>query len=232
MSNNVVNADNTLVSPPLQPIATSNRIDAMDILRGLALIGILLMNIEWFGRSMSSLGSFDTTLSGIDHTAGWLVRCFVEGKFYKIFALLFGMGFAVMLISAKAANRPFGAWFVRRMVVLYVLGLLHMIFLWGGDILHDYAFTGLVLLAWIFFLRRSDSQLFDKPRSLLKIGLIWLTIPSLISVLTGFGFGLTFDRESLSEMWQQEQHIAILVDERIEHINQENTDESEVELTP
>ena len=233
MSNTVINSPLSVASSTplsLQPISTSNRIDAMDILRGLALVGILLMNIEWFGRSMLSLGSFDTNLTGLDHTAGWLVRCFVEGKFYKIFALLFGMGFAVMLISAKEANRPYGSFFLRRMVVLYVFGLLHMAFLWGGDILHDYAFAGLVLLAWIFFLKRSDSQLFDKPRSLLKVGLIWLIIPALISVLAGFGFGLTFDRESLSEMWQQEQHITMLVDEKIMQVNSENFEE--LELAP
>ena len=61
----------------LGPIAESNRIDAMDILRGFALGGILLMNIEWFSRSLSALGTQDTTLTGMDHAAGWLVRCVV-----------------------------------------------------------------------------------------------------------------------------------------------------------
>jgi len=212
-------------SPQLAPITTNNRIDAMDILRGLALVGILLMNIEWFGRSMSTLGSFDHDLTGIDHAAGWLVRCFIEGKFYKVFALLFGMGFAVMLIRAKEVGRPFGAWFVRRMVVLYVIGLFHMFFLWGGDILHDYAFAGLMLLGWIFLLKRPRFQKYDNSRSFLKIGLIWLTVPTLLSVIAGFGFGVAVDRQSLTEIWQQEQHIAILVDERMTEIEaSENSD--------
>ena len=204
-------------NPPAQlvPISVNQRIDVMDILRGLALIGILLMNIEWFGRSMSTLGSFDPKLTGLDHAAGWLVRCLVEGKFYKIFALLFGMGFAVMLIRAKELGRPFGAWFVRRMAILYVIGLLHMFFLWHGDILHDYAFAGLMLLGWIFLLKRKGFQKYDNPRSFLKISLIWLAVPTLLSVIAGFGFGIAVDRQSLADMWQEEQHIAILVDKKM-----------------
>lgn len=201
--------------PQLSPISINKRIDVMDILRGLALVGILLMNIEWFGRSMSTLGSFDPDLTGLDHTAGWLVRCFIEGKFYKIFALLFGMGFAVMLIRAREVGRPFGAWFIRRMGVLYVIGLCHMFFLWGGDILHDYAFAGLLLLGWIFLLKRERFKKYDNPRSFLKIGLIWLAVPTLLSVIAGFGFGLSIDRLSLTDMWQQEQHIASLVEEKM-----------------
>ena len=201
--------------PQLAPISTNKRIDAMDILRGLALIGILMMNIEWFGRSMSTLGTFDAELTGLDHAVGWLVRCFVEGKFYKIFALLFGMGFAVMLIRAKEVGRPFGAWFIRRMGVLYVIGLFHMFFLWGGDILHDYAFAGLILLGWIFLLKRERFKKYDNPRSFLKIGLIWLAVPTVLSVIGGFVFGVAVDRPSLTEIWQQEQHIAALVEEKM-----------------
>ena len=199
----------------LTPISPNKRIDSMDILRGLALVGILMMNIEWFGRSMLTIGSFDPDLTGLDHAAGWFVRCFVEGKFYKIFALLFGMGFAVMLLRAKEAGRPFGAWFVRRMVVLYIFGLLHMFFLWGGDILHDYALAGLMLLGWIYLLKGEKYKKYDNPRSFLKIGLIWLAIPSLISVVVGFGFGLTSDRESLNEAWQENQQVMLLVNEKM-----------------
>jgi uncharacterized protein len=63
--------------PDLAPIAAAKRIDAMDILRGFALIGILLMNVEWFNRPISDLGGFDNSLTGLDHAFGWLVRCFV-----------------------------------------------------------------------------------------------------------------------------------------------------------
>ena len=43
------------------------------------------MNIEWFNRAIASLGSHDASLTGLDHAVGWLIRCFVEGKFYKLY---------------------------------------------------------------------------------------------------------------------------------------------------
>lgn len=201
---------------PLAPIAESKRIDALDILRGLALIGILLMNIEWFNRPFSNLLGFDNSLSGTDHVAGWLIRCFVEGKFYKLFALLFGMGFAVMLIRAKEVGRPFGAWFTRRMLALWVLGIAHMIFLWGGDILHDYAFAGLMLLIWVYLLQKPRFQQYDNPRSYLKLSLIWLFIPVFFSTIAGIGAGMFLDHKKTVANWEEEQQIATIVAERLE----------------
>ena len=198
-------------APPLAPVAADQRINALDILRGFALIGILFMNIEWFSRPISNLGGFNPDLTGLDHAVGWLVRCFVEGKFYKLFALLFGMGFAVMLTQAMRKDRPFGAWFTRRMLVLFVFGLLHMVFVWQGDILHDYAFSGLLMLGFIFLLRKKRFEKFNNPKSMLKLALWWLSIPMLIASLVGIGFGVSFDRQSISELWQEKQEIRVLV---------------------
>lgn len=197
----------------LSPIKPSMRIDAMDILRGFALIGILIMNIEWFNRPISELGSANSALAGLDHVTGWLVRCFVEGKFYKLFALLFGMGFAVMINSAIEAGKPFGAWFVRRMVVLFVFGVLHLVFLWEGDILHDYAFAGLMLLALIYLFRTKRLQKYNHPKVFLKLGLWWLLLPPIIGIFVGIGFSLSHDNQKLSEQWQERQHILDLVEQ-------------------
>ncbi|MDP5130744.1 MAG: DUF418 domain-containing protein [Paraglaciecola sp.] len=197
----------------LEPISAVKRIDAMDILRGFALIGILMMNIEWFNRPISELGSFNSALSGIDHAVGWLIRCFVEGKFYKLFALLFGMGFAVMLNSAIEKSRPFGAWFVRRMIVLFIIGLLHLVFLWEGDILHDYAFAGLMLLLLVYLLRTKRLQKYNHPNTFLKLGLWWLLAPMLIGMFVGIGFSVSHDKESLRSQWQESQHVQTLVEQ-------------------
>jgi uncharacterized protein len=197
--------------PPLTPVAPDQRINALDILRGFALIGILLMNIEWFGRPISDLGGFNAELTGLDHGVGWLIRCFVEGKFYKLFALLFGMGFAVMLTQAMGKDRPFGAWFSRRMFVLFIFGILHMVFVWQGDILHDYAFAGLLMLGFIYLLRKKRFEKFNNPRSILKLALWWLSIPMLLASLVGIGFGTFFDRQSVSEQWQESQDMRALV---------------------
>ena len=212
---------NSVPKPSLEnfaPITIAERIDALDILRGLALIGILLMNIEWFNRAMTSLGSQDVSLTGLDHAVGWLIRCFVEGKFYKLFALLFGMGFAVMLIRAKEAERPFGVWFTRRMLALTALGLLHMVFLWSGDILHDYGIAGLLLLGWLTLLQKPRFKKYDNPKSFFKLSVVWLSVPLVISVLAGIGFGLINDTDDLTTQWQDE----ILVAERVEAIKLAN----------
>ncbi|MGS2719447.1 DUF418 domain-containing protein [Paraglaciecola aestuariivivens] len=197
----------------LQPVAAEKRISALDILRAFALIGILFMNIEWFSRPILMLGLNDPELSGIDHAIAWLVRCFVEGKFYKLFALLFGMGVAVMLLQAQAKNRPFTGWFVRRMLVLYVLGLLHMFLLWQGDILHDYAIAGLIMLGIIYLLGSERFKAYNNPKSILKIALWWISIPMLLATLAGIGFSVIFDRQALTEQWAESQEIRALVGE-------------------
>jgi uncharacterized protein len=195
---------------PLQPLDKNKRIDALDVLRGLALVGILLMNIEWFNRAIISLGGHDTTLTGVDHAVGWLIRCFVEGKFYKLFALIFGMGFAVMLLRAKEVGRPFGAWFVRRMIVLLFIGLAHMIFLWGGDILHDYAIAGLLLLAWVSYNKTKE------PKYYLKLALMWLAIPIFVISFGGSIFGMIFNDTKYQEMWQNEVEVYTAVQQQLE----------------
>jgi hypothetical protein len=73
--------------PELAPISTSERINTLDMLRGFALIGILMMNIEWFNRAISEGLTLDYSLTGADWVASWSVKLFVEGKFYKLFAV-------------------------------------------------------------------------------------------------------------------------------------------------
>jgi len=201
--------------PALAPIVESRRIDAMDVLRGFALIGILFMNIEWFGRPIGDLGTFDESLTGLDHGAGWLVRCLIEGKFYKLFALLFGMGFAVMLIRAREAGRPFGWWFIRRMSVLLVIGLLHMIFIWPGDILHDYATAGFVLLGWVTLMQKPGLKRFDHAGAYLKTGLVWLSFMFVAVTLAAIAYGVGYDHAELTERWQEERDVAALVEEKL-----------------
>ncbi|WP_259368773.1 DUF418 domain-containing protein [Colwellia sp. Bg11-12] len=201
--------ESVIPTPQLQPLDKHKRVDALDILRGLALVGILLMNIEWFNRAIISLGAHDTTLTGIDHAVGWLIRCFVEGKFYKLFALIFGMGFAVMLLRAKEVGRPFGAWFIRRMVVLLIIGLAHMIFLWGGDILHQYAIAGLILLAWVTYKKTED------PKAYLKLALMWLMIPIFLVSFLGSILGMVFNESKYQEIWQNELDIYTAVEQQL-----------------
>ncbi len=135
----------------LAPVATGERIQALDVVRGFALLGIFLMNVEFFNRPLSELDmGLPDTLTGIDWWAGWLVYDFVQGKFWTMFSLLFGMGFAVMLTRAERAGRSFLRPYLRRIAVLGVLGAAHHIFIWAGDILFSYAVGALALLLLLY----------------------------------------------------------------------------------
>ena len=135
----------------LVPITANQRIEALDVVRGFALLGIFLMNIEWFNRPINSLGEgMPTGLTGLDWWASWFVLYFVQGKFWTIFSLLFGMGFAVMLTRAERAGREFKIVYLRRVLALAVFGAAHFILLWAGDILFSYAVGALMLMIVLY----------------------------------------------------------------------------------
>lgn len=134
---------------PLQPVAAGERLTLLDALRGFALFGILLMNIETFVTpSLASMSGLDPDLEGADRIVDALVYFFVQGKFYILFSLLFGMGFAVMSQRAEAAGRPFAWMYLRRSLGLLGIGLAHALLVWSGDILVLYALLSVLLLAF------------------------------------------------------------------------------------
>jgi uncharacterized membrane protein YeiB len=135
----------------LAPVAATERIEALDVVRGFALFGIFLMNVDFFNRPTAQIGlGMPPGLTGIDWLAGWFVAYFVQGKFWTIFSLLFGMGFAIMLTRAEQAGRPFVGLYTRRLIGLATFGAAHYIFLWAGDILFSYAVAagGLLILLY------------------------------------------------------------------------------------
>ncbi|MCD9086546.1 DUF418 domain-containing protein [Stenotrophomonas sp. SY1] len=132
-----------------QPIAPSERIATLDVLRGLALFGILLMNMEAFSGPLDlSFTGIDAHWHGLDRWADAFVYVFVQGKFFTLFSLLFGVGFAVMAQRAEAAGRDFTRFYLRRSLALLGIGLLHALLLWSGDILVAYALLSFALLAF------------------------------------------------------------------------------------
>ncbi len=139
------------LAAPMAPTVPEARIEALDVVRGFALLGIFLMNIEFFNRSMHGIGEgMPLGLTGADWWASWFISYFVQGKFWTIFSLLFGMGFAVMLTRAERAQRAFLTPYVRRILALAVYGAAHFIFLWAGDILFSYAVGALALLILLY----------------------------------------------------------------------------------
>ncbi|NQD37178.1 DUF418 domain-containing protein [Permianibacter sp. IMCC34836] len=200
-------------STTLTPVPINQRIALLDILRGFALIGILLMNIEWFGRAMSSIGNVDRSLVGGDFAVGWLVKVLVEGKFYKLFSLLFGMGFAVMLLRAQEHGRPFVALFSRRMAALLAFGLLHATLLWGGDILRAYAVGGMLLLGWVMLVRKPRLQKLASPGAMLKLSLGMMALPFLAMLSFGSYYALSHDNVEMTRQWQERLQTEQVADE-------------------
>ena len=131
----------------LGPVPTGQRLDVMDVLRGIALLGVFAMNIEWFNRPMQQMGSgIPLEATGLDYAVAWVVHVFVAGKFWTMFSLLFGMGFVLMSGRIDAAGLSVERVYLRRMAALLLFGVLHIVLLWPGDILHTYAVAGALLM--------------------------------------------------------------------------------------
>ena len=164
-----------------RPVASDDRIQALDVVRGVALLGIALMNVEFFNRPIGDLDAgLPLGATGLDYWAGWLVQVFVRGKFWTMFSLLFGMGFAVMLARATVAGRGFLWPYLRRMLALAVFGALHFIGVWTGDILFSYA-TGALLLVIVFA---------AKPQVLLWLGVVLLLLAAAFGAAGAVGHPL------------------------------------------
>lgn len=131
----------------LSPVEAGQRFLTLDVLRGIAVLGILTVNILFFAFPMEAVEQ--ERLAGLppaDAVARLLVTFFSELKFITLFSLLFGMGLAVQSRRAQMTGRPFVGVYARRLCVLLLFGLLHATLLWYGDILTLYAVAGFVLL--------------------------------------------------------------------------------------
>ena len=156
-----------------QPIAPDERIATLDVLRGLALLGILLMNMEAFvGPLDLSTSGIDPHWQGVDRWADAFVYILVQGKFFTLFSLLFGAGFAVMAQRAEVAGRDFTRFYLRRSLGLLGIGLVHALLLWSGDILVVYALLSFLLLAFR-----------EAPRA-------WLPVMGVLAYLAAIGLML------------------------------------------
>lgn len=140
----------------LGPVTSNERIDVLDVLRGLAVGGILLGNLQWFSGYGFMPPALVEQTSAIDHGVRFLIHFFVEGKFYSIFSFLFGFGFAIQMARAAERGDTKASLFKRRLFWLLVIGILHAVLLWSGDILTLYALLGFVLL---LFRKTSDARL-------------------------------------------------------------------------
>ncbi len=162
------------------PLQQQDRIMSLDVIRGIALLGILIANSIVFQFGM--LGSM-TPVSGmyangeLDEGTHFFIRLFVDGSFITLFSFLFGYGMTLQRDRFKEKQQSYSPVFWRRTVLLLLFGLLHILFIWRGDILLTYSLTAMLLFAFMPL----------KKRGLLISALIWFGVLGLTALIPDVG---------------------------------------------
>jgi len=157
----------TLDSHSVAPILKGERYVVMDVLRGFALLGVMMMNLYEFGgvdvlitaEQLAALPS-----AALDERLKFWLQLFVYNKANTLFAFLFGLGFWVQMERLQARGAPFRSIYLRRAAILLIIGWMHLLLLFGWDILHIYGIAAFIL----FFSRKLPD------RALLWIGMALL----------------------------------------------------------
>ena len=162
MNENLETTNNEIQEPDLKitPVQKQERIETLDILRGIALLGILIIHFPaWFGMPAIYLNALGENMwtDFWDTTVQSFIGIFALGKFYTMFAFLFGLGFAIFYERAKAKTTSPILLFYRRLFILLLIGLVHISFIWFGDVLVIYALFGFLLP--LFFNRKPKTLL-------------------------------------------------------------------------
>jgi uncharacterized protein len=128
------------------PVADAQRLRLIDALRGIALLGILLMNIPGFAMPNYFSEAFRSDPSNINFWVNAVVAVFFEGKMRALFGMIFGAGVLLFVLKKEQTGRPVTGLFYRRMFWLVLFGLIHAhLILWAGDILYLYGVCGMLV---------------------------------------------------------------------------------------
>ena len=179
--------------PDSGPVAETARITHLDMLRGVAVLGILLMNAVSYGLPPAAYFnlSADGTETWLDWTIGVLGEIFIDQKFMGIFSILFGAGIVLFADRAAAKGKRAGWLSFWRNLLLLGIGVLHML-LWDGDVLVIYAVAAPILI-----LARNAP-----PKALLAVGAALVLI---IPIVAGAAqTGVAADGRQLGELWLSE----------------------------
>jgi uncharacterized protein len=182
------------MSPSLTATTQPERVTALDTLRGFALLGILVMNIQSFAMPFAAYLNPTAygDLSGINLSVYLVGRLLFDQKFMTIFSMLFGAGVVLLTTRMEARGEKPARFHYRRMSWLLLFGLAHAYLLWYGDILVLYALCGL----GAYFFRKLS------PRKLLVIGLAVLMVSPLISTMGGLSMPY-WPKKQLREFTEQ-----------------------------
>lgn len=152
----------------LTPVSSSERIPSLDVLRGLALYGVLTANLVWLFSGIELLPPGKVAQTSL---AGFYMGMFVSGRAITTLTFLFGLGFALQLARAEAHGDAPRAVLSRRLLAMLLFGAAHVLLLWWGDVLWIYGLTGFALL-WFRRVR---------PRWLVVWGLALIFVPRVIA---------------------------------------------------
>jgi len=185
------------------PVAAKDRFESLDVLRGVAILGILMMNVQAFLMAPNAYvyPPAHMDITGANLTVWFIAHVFFEQKFITIFSALFGAGMVLMVGEEEAVSRKLH---FSRMSWLLVFGLIHLFVFWFGDILTAYAIGGFII---VFFRRMS-------PTKLIIWGLVWVTIAGVLFVgllasfalipeeagMTPVDLGMAYSDERLAEI--------------------------------
>lgn len=159
-----------------QSLPANDRLVQVDALRGFALFGILVVNIGVFASPFFGPGVDNPLFSQPqDQATEWVIAWLFQTKFYLLFSFLFGYSFTLQMAAAERSQAAFHPRFLRRLAGLAVLGLVHAVLFYQGDILLTYALLGLLLLRF----RNVD------PRTALKTALWLIALSAAFWGLTG-----------------------------------------------
>jgi len=137
----------TMSSAPSLPVSSTERIAALDIVRGLALFGVLQINLVFFSGHIYQEWAGATYALGWGGPAlSWVRDHLIAEKSMFCFSMLFGVGLSIQMERALARGQAFGGFALRRLGALAILGITHATLIWSGDILLVYAVTGLILV--------------------------------------------------------------------------------------
>jgi uncharacterized protein len=172
------------------PVAPAERVTAVDVLRGVALLGILPMNIVGFAWPFAAY--FDPTagggFEGLDRVIWIVCHLVFDQKMLTIFSMLFGAGLVLMGDRAEARGRSLTKVYYRRVLWLLVIGMIHAYLIWDGDILITYAQCGLLL----YLFRRKS------PRTLIVLGACLILVAALVGFAISFGIEFVKDSAAIA----------------------------------
>jgi uncharacterized protein len=201
--------------PPLQSVNNAERIRALDIMRGIVLLGILLMNINGFG--LTNAYSNPTVAGGFTglNLYTWMgTNLFFEGTMRALFSLLFGIGMFILLSRSKQRDAGIDGpdIYFRRLTWLLFFGLVHgYLLLWTGEILYDYALMGFFVYS---FRNMAPGKLLLIAGFLMAVGTFWMVMDyrndikmtqhvAAAQVNKTVGKPLTTDQQEATKKWDE-----------------------------